>query len=216
MERRKRRTGFTLIELLVVVAIIAILAAMLLPALSQARERARAASCINNLKQIMLAALFYAEDYNGLVPCTYSSDQPGGVWPQTLYELKYITNGKVFRCPSLRGGGLYDKTYAMTRARDTAKWEKAGRLIIKRIPNPSNWPLFVDSVWTAHSSFPAGVQIYNYPGTDNRHIHLRHNQMANMAFVDGHVEACTLSRIAICTDVQGTSPSDYYPPLVKK
>lgn len=63
-----RRKGFTLIELLVVVAIIAILAAMLLPALSRARERARSAVCMSNLKQLGLALLQYTEDYNGYLP----------------------------------------------------------------------------------------------------------------------------------------------------
>ena len=92
------KKSFTLIELLVVIAIIAILAGMLLPALNSARERARAASCINNLKQQGVVELLYIADNDGFVmPNSLGDDAP---WIRRL--LPYL-NGKpnAYICPTL-------------------------------------------------------------------------------------------------------------------
>src|SRR5437016_13930229 len=67
-----RRTGFTLIELLVVIAIIAILAAILFPVFAQARDKARQAACLSNLKQVGTALMMYGQDYDERMPVTCS------------------------------------------------------------------------------------------------------------------------------------------------
>jgi prepilin-type N-terminal cleavage/methylation domain-containing protein/prepilin-type processing-associated H-X9-DG protein len=112
MAHRNHRLAFTLIELLVVIAIIAILAAILFPVFAQAREKARQASCLSNLKQIGNATMMYVQDYDETLPYQNPSENPAPTrplpdgrlyqgythWPLMLYP--YIKNTQVFLCPS--------------------------------------------------------------------------------------------------------------------
>ena len=91
--------GFTLVEMLVVMAIIAILMAMLLPSISKAKAKANQTSCLNNMRQLNLAATMYASDHEEEYPARRS---PTNAWPHKLKP--YFVNWKIIACPSDRVG----------------------------------------------------------------------------------------------------------------
>jgi prepilin-type N-terminal cleavage/methylation domain-containing protein/prepilin-type processing-associated H-X9-DG protein len=106
--RGRGRVGFTLIELLVVIAIIAILAAILFPVFAQARDKARSASCLSNLRQIGTALTLYMQDYDEKTTWFWNSqidkkNYLAGYWYQCLAP--YTKNWQVFICPSVGGRG---------------------------------------------------------------------------------------------------------------
>jgi prepilin-type N-terminal cleavage/methylation domain-containing protein/prepilin-type processing-associated H-X9-DG protein len=114
MTHPRKRVGFTLIELLVVIAIIAILAAILFPVFAQAREKARQATCLSNLKQVGIASMMYLQDFDesfvpyqwqgGALPCP---TEWGGICatftPGWLYLLQpYSKNNLYSQCPDAK------------------------------------------------------------------------------------------------------------------
>ena len=106
----RRRQGFTLIELLVVIAIIAILAAILFPVFAQARSKARQTSCLSNNKQIGLAVMMYAQDYDETLP--FGAVNPAGVPLIMWYDIvePYIKSGTAGRMDPVSGPA--GRTYA--------------------------------------------------------------------------------------------------------
>ena len=199
------RKGFTLIELLVVIAIIAILAAILFPVFARAREKARQTSCLNNVKQLTLAIMMYAQDYDEVYP--YASrwgpnpngDHGSGWWYWYDYLLPYTANRQILRCPSIPGtsrgyGWNYrnfgyctaDGNFSHNPGRTMAEVRRpAETVIIGDNPDTGFWGAGGYWIYGPTQLDPAGN-----PTTDPAlaNVAQRHNEGGNYGFCDGHVK----------------------------
>jgi prepilin-type N-terminal cleavage/methylation domain-containing protein/prepilin-type processing-associated H-X9-DG protein len=177
------RKGFTLIELLVVIAIIAILAAILFPVFAKAREKARQASCLSNTKQIGLAVMQYAQDYDECLPRAYNSLGTVNMsWAQMIAP--YCKNTQMFNCPSAPANLMWDGTwngenisYGYNVFFDSATKS------LGNIPSPSETVLMGDGLNFRLVPQPHTVYL------NQRQVQYRHNEMANIGFCDGHSKA---------------------------
>ena len=194
-----RKAIFTLVELLVVIAIIAILSAILLPALAKCKDKAREIACVNQLKQLDLGVVMYADDNADYIPPgRHSASWPTNIgWGDILCAGGYVnTNpsmvpGNIFICPAdtlhafkMTAGKVYSN-YGINSTIFADGAFNAPLTKIGRIKKPSLCSMMMDSNGTADGFYLAGHLIVAKPEI----LGYRHSGKMNVLYVDGHVES---------------------------